>query len=524
VTQTTQHTGGGLPLTIVDPNGVTTDLTYDARLRPASLTVHTGTGPLTTTYSYDAAGNLIQLTQPDGSATAKTYDSAHRPVAVTDLLNQQIHYTLDALGNRTQTLILDGGSNTTGKHSATFDALGRMRQDIGGVGQTTTYAYDANGNRSNITDPLGRVTTQAHDALNRRVQLTDPAGGVTALAYDAQDHLVKVTDPNSHATSYVYDGFGDTIGTVSPESGNTVFYYDAAGNLVQRLDAAGVVTNYAYDALNRLTSRSYPGNASENVALTYDEAGHGFGVGRLTTVVDNGGVAGSLGRSYDERGNVVSEVRCAGAVTLATAYAYDAADRIAAITYPSGAIASYSRDAMGRVTALAVKPPGMSPLAVTSQIAYQPFGPVGGLVYGNGIAESRAFDLDYRVTGITANGSVAQHLIGYGYDAADNVLAISDNLTGNQSFAYDALNRLTGMSGFYGNLQLGFDAVGNALSVTSGAATETLNYAAGSNRLAAVNLGGNPIRQLSYTPTGNIVSDQQSGKRIDLTYTRSLRA
>jgi hypothetical protein len=30
-----------------------------------------------------------------------------------------------------------------------------------------------------------------------------------------------------------------------------------------------------------------------------------------------------------------------------------------------------------------------------SQIAYQPFGPIGGLSYGNGIVETRAFDLDY---------------------------------------------------------------------------------------------------------------------------------
>src|SRR5205823_622614 len=123
-------------------------------------------------------------------------------------------------------------------------------------------------------------------------------------------------------------------------------------------------TNYAYDALNRLTSRSYPGNASENVALTYDEPGHGYGVGQLTTAVDNGGIAGAVARSYDERGNVVSQVRSAGAVTLAIAYAYDAASRIAAVTYPSGATARYSRDAMGRVTALAVQPPGMSTLPV----------------------------------------------------------------------------------------------------------------------------------------------------------------
>ena len=33
VTRVTQHLPGGLPQTIVDPNGVITRMTYDARLR-----------------------------------------------------------------------------------------------------------------------------------------------------------------------------------------------------------------------------------------------------------------------------------------------------------------------------------------------------------------------------------------------------------------------------------------------------------------------------------------------------------
>jgi hypothetical protein len=51
-----------------------------------------------------------------------------------------MRYTLDTLGDRTQSLVLDGSGNTTGQRSATFDALGRLLHDIGGVGQTTTVA------------------------------------------------------------------------------------------------------------------------------------------------------------------------------------------------------------------------------------------------------------------------------------------------------------------------------------------------------------------------------------------------
>src|SRR5262249_46286634 len=42
VTQITQHLPGGLPQTIIDPNGVTTEITYDERLRVLTRTVLTG--------------------------------------------------------------------------------------------------------------------------------------------------------------------------------------------------------------------------------------------------------------------------------------------------------------------------------------------------------------------------------------------------------------------------------------------------------------------------------------------------
>jgi YD repeat-containing protein len=85
-TSVTSHTVGGRPLTIVDPNSVTTTLTYDPRQRLLTSTVSTGAGPLTTTYTYDAAGNPTQTTLPDSSLVASTYDTAHRVTRICKLL------------------------------------------------------------------------------------------------------------------------------------------------------------------------------------------------------------------------------------------------------------------------------------------------------------------------------------------------------------------------------------------------------------------------------------------------------
>jgi RHS repeat-associated protein len=323
-----------------------------------------------------------------------------------------------------------------------------------------------------------------------------------------------------------------------------VFYYDAAGNLVQRVDARGAVINYAYDALNRLVSKTFPANPSENVTLIYDEAGAGFGIGQLTTVVDNGGQTGALKLSYDERGNVASQIRRAGTVTLATAYVYDAASRVAAITYPSGWTAAYTRDQMGRVTAIGAQPPGPAPRAgrlagvgrsspalgrpaaspplarppavsspVASAITYLPFGPASGLSYGNGIVETRAFDLDYRATSIADASAKTMQNLSYSYDAANNVTSVADGVTpGNsQSFGYDALNRLVTAAGGYGSLAYAYDPVGNRLTSTANdgyqSATVNFSYAAGSNRLAALVQGGTTVRQFGYSASGNVASD-----------------
>lgn len=519
VTQITQHTAGGLPLTIVDPNGVVTNIAYDARQRLIRRTVSTANGPLTTTYTYDAARNLTGVALPDGSTLTSTYDAAHRLVATADLFNQQMEYSLDAFGDRSQTLVLDTDSNPTRRHSASFDALGRMLNDVGGGGQTTTYTYDSNGNRTQISDALGRVTSQTFDALNRIARITDPGQGVTMNTYDERDRLTSVTDPNGNTTNYVYDGFGELIAQVSPDSGTTVFSYDASGNLVQRVDARGVVTNYAYDALNRLTAKTFPTHPAENITYTFDETGHGFGIGRLTTVVDNGGQAGSVSFSYDERGNVLSEARTRDAATLNTSYVYDAAGRVSGITYPSGAVANYTRDTMGRITALTVTPIGGSALPIVSGVSYEPFGPVSALTYGNGITDARSLDLDYRPTAITYRATALSWNLGYSYDAADNVTAIADNVFGNQSYGYDALNRLVQASGWYGSGHASYDPVGN-ISFLAG---QSMSYAAGTNRLVSVSIGNATVRSLGYTATGNITFDQRNNKTLTLGYNQANR-
>jgi YD repeat-containing protein len=64
VTTINTTTGGGLPLTVTDANGVLTTLTYNPRNWLTSSVLTTGAGNLTTSVNYDSAGNLTKTPSP----------------------------------------------------------------------------------------------------------------------------------------------------------------------------------------------------------------------------------------------------------------------------------------------------------------------------------------------------------------------------------------------------------------------------------------------------------------------------
>jgi RHS repeat-associated protein len=527
-TTMTSHTPGGYPLTITDPNGTVTTIAYDARQRLLSKTVALSTGNRTTSYGYDAAGNLTSVTLPDGSGLTYGYDAAHRLTGITDLLGQSISYTLDVLGDSTATDIKNAASTVTSQHSNTFDALGRMLSDIGASNQTASYTYDSVGNMLTATDQSNNTTHRAFDALNRLYKVTDPASGITTTVYDPHDRPISVTSPAGVATAYVYDGFGDVIQESSPNTGTAVYYYDGDGNVTKRVASTGDVTQYTYDALDRVLTKIFPGDSAENVTYTYDQNGHGAGIGRLTSVTDQ---PGTLSRNYDQLGNLLTDVRVAGTSTLTTGYTYDLANRVSSITYPSGAVVTYNRDTMGRIASVSAQSPGGSAVPVVSSIAYEPFGPYSDLTFGNGVSETRNFDQDYRLTALTDVGTSPLQNLSYAYYPTNNVHTITDAVTpGNsQSFAYDTLQRLIQAQGGYGTEALSYDSDGNRLSEAQATYTENYGYQSGSDLLTTISIAGTVVQGFGYTADGSVnllnpSSVAPSGYSItDLTYNQDAR-
>jgi YD repeat-containing protein len=254
----------GQPLTIIDPNGVATTLTYDARQRLTSRS----TAGETATYEYWPTGLLKKATAPDSSYVVYAYDAAHRLTSIEDGAGNRIEYTLDALGNRIQERAVDPSGALRRTHRRVFNELNQLSEDIDAVDTsavTTVFGYDDNGNQTSLSAPLSRITTREYDELDRLETVTDPGGGVTQFGYDARDNMTSVVDPEGLTTTYAYSGHDDLRQQISPDSGTTTFTYDSGGNVKTRLDGRGAPAGtaaYTYDALNRVVQIVYADHTS----------------------------------------------------------------------------------------------------------------------------------------------------------------------------------------------------------------------------------------------------------------------
>ena len=519
--QITAYNARGLPLTIIDANGVTTQLAYHPRGWLLTSTVINPSQPggsqdAVTSYQYDEAGLVTRITMPNGSYLDYGYDTAHRLVSITNNLGERVSYTLDNAGNITSEATATAGSQITRVQTRVFDELNRLYRNIGGANQLSQFAYDANGNLlTSRNDPSGlnQTTSQAFDGLNRLIAVTNAANGVSQYGYDHRNNLTSVTDERGLTTNYIYDAFDDLLLLDSPDTGITVYTYDAAGNVKTEVDARGVAKQYTYDALNRVTLVHFPDDSSEDITYTYDQNAGGYAKGRLTTLQDP---TGSTSYLYDHRGNRIAVNSTVQSHTYAMQYSYDLADNLIKTIYPSGRVVENQLDNLGRVSSTATRTnAGASAVPVVGSISYKPFGPATSMQYGNNLTTTLSYDQDYRLTGLqTAGASGTPQVLGRNYvlSAVNNIDDIVDTQDANRSqvFEYDELNRLTGAGGIYGVLHYGYDAVGNRTSEdrTLGAShvVKTYTYFADSNSLQSVSDGTN-FRFYQYDAAGNVRSD-----------------
>jgi RHS repeat-associated protein len=463
-------------------------------------------------------GQITKITRPNGAYLQYTWDNARRLTKVEDNTGAYIEYDRDVMGNETGRRIKNAGGTPLLTQTATFDELARLLTFVGASAQTWTFAYDKTDNRVALTDPRSNVYHWAFDALDRLISETDEDNATVTLTRNGKDEITNYSDPRSLSTAYVRDGFGDIIRRASPDSGITDYVYNALGKPTQITDARAVVTNLSYDSSGRRLTKQYPAATSENVTYTWDSTASGNkGIGRITKVEDQ---SGSIEWSYDALGRKIVEKKTTASIVYTIGYAFDTADNVTEITYPSGRIVSYARDSLGRVLGVTTKKDsGSASVTLASDVAYEPFGPLNALTYGNGLVLTKTFTQDYLLDRLKVEDSLTSTLVidrSHARGDGLNLTGIADNIDSSRSqiYSYTAANRLAQADGIWGTLTWTYDGVGNRTSevLTSGSTTTNVfNYPSTSNRLSNIMQGATTVRSFTYDAAGNVTDDDRAG-------------
>jgi RHS repeat-associated protein len=475
--------------------------------------------------------------------------------------------TLATAGTHSLSAVYSGDANNTSATSNTV-ALTVNAPTMPTGALVRQFGYDNNGNCQWETDPNGNRTDHAFDGLNRPKSDTGPAPmagsarPVVSYGRNAADDLTSVSDPRSLATAYTVDGLGNRKATNSPDAGQGSATYDVAGRLATRTDARGKLTRFSYDAIDRLTRIDYASGTPTVFEYDGGTTPQPTSVGRLTKITDE---SGTTAYAYDGFGHVLTKTQVTGsgstAKTFTVSYAWGtsggATGKLVSITYPTGSRVNYTYTVTGRLSAITLNPVNANGVGTNTAVTVPVLNTVGysgandvlSWTWGNGTAYRRTIDSFGRLTSLplgnpSGTGAAAGLLRTLQYDNGRNILALRHTQAGvaqpllDQSFVYDALDRLTDATVAGTHYGYAYDLNGNRTTRVIGSTSYTSTVAATSNRLlqvqapgtngatqtgtwvhdAAGNLTGDGSMSFAYSDRGRLKSATVSGGTVSYLY------
>ncbi len=418
-----------------------------------------------TTYSYDDYGNPLSISNfgENGVSGDEKYEIYQYAYNTSEWIMDE-PYSHHLIGFDSQILrrtkyYYDGLSYGAAPHKG---LLTKKEETLeGGTNPFTYYSYDSYGNLINTTDPLNRTTKFIYNITDST--FTFPEKTINAL---------------NHTTTSLYD-----LGT---------------GNLLSTTDSNGFTTNYSYDNFSRLIKIIKPYDSPIYPSTLYEYEFDGIAPEKIKVVQREENATNNTYDSisfYDGRGNLIqtrSEAENNQSIIQDTFY--DSSFRVQRKSNPYFATPSqnYSSpnasipfsnityDPLSRILSI------RNPDNTTKSFNYSRWNTTTTDENGNQIKQVQ--DAYGQITEIHEFNSVTPYVTKYSYDAASQLLNITDNEQNTFKFSYDTLGRKTSLiDPDLGIWNYSYDAAGNLITQKDNRSTAiTLQYD-DLNRLIRIN-------------------------------------
>ncbi|MBI2854647.1 MAG: hypothetical protein HYX87_06995 [Chloroflexi bacterium] len=468
---------------------------------------------------FDGLGRVVQVQSEGETEGGTTYTIIDKTTSYSNRAQVDKEYVSQKLDSTTVSNYM--APEAGWKYAAyTYDGMGRVLNQTGSDGTTVSHGYTDW--QETVTNQKGYKKSYTSDGFGRLSKVEEYDDAVPAIvyattqySYDLLGNLVGVTDNAGNVTSLTYDALSRKTSMTDPDMGTWSYQYDANGNLTSQTNAKGQTITFGYDALNRLKAKLLLG---EPLATYYydDTTGGNYGKGRRTGMFSGQVATDSRGYIYDARGRLVQErldFYASPVGTFATSYAYDGMDRVTSVTYPTGEVVTQTFDGGGSPYSLSGSLVG----SIVTKTLYNQLGQITLIDLGNGLSTLFKYHGLDSVEGTdpmsywgkpysiktykVSDGSNVRQWQKYWWDAGGNLSSRKDEQAlETESFSYDFLDRLTGVSGPYAESYT-YNAIGNMTS------KDGVSYSYGTRPHAVTGVGS---YVLGYDANGNMTSRQNA--------------
>ncbi|WP_339674179.1 fibronectin type III domain-containing protein [Dasania marina] len=378
----------------------------------------------------------------------------------------------------------------------------------------TDYQYLlSNGIR--VTNPRGNATTIQYLAYGQpeyelATNISSPELVTTVIGYNIFGNKTSVTQ-GGFENKYIYDGYQRLCKLFRPEVNWSFYDYNVDNMLAWKADGISSNTDvcdltvvpdsekvyFNYDYQFGLASTTYP-----DLTITQKLDGN------ANVIELNNGLV-KLNYDYDSQNNVVLELMSLDDRVYPVERDYDNLGYLTRLQYPSGRVAIYSNNALGKVTSIQNEFNNFISNLIT-EITYHATGTVNTVELVNGIKYQTTSNIELLPETIEAkkiSSGTYINWLQYEYDNNENVININDKLLPEYDIelTYDDLDRLNSATGFWGVGNVDFDMVGNITRKAMGSELLTYNYNETSNRLETVT--GNKFYSFIYDNQGNVMDN-----------------